>query len=147
MFEIVVASLVIWTLFGIASAIVAKRKGRNGCGWFLLGVLFGPFGLILALVVSSDNEALSKAKLESGQMKKCPYCAELVQREAIKCRFCGSALSATQHDATSNKSIVDPLNQPEEKNQFNQDNNSPLKYIFGFMLFIFALVILIGIIS
>jgi hypothetical protein len=42
----------IWLLCGILGAWIATSKGRGGCFWFLLCAVLGPFGLILAAVVS-----------------------------------------------------------------------------------------------
>lgn len=82
----------IWLLFGVISSIVAVSKGRSGCGWLTLGVVLGPFGFALALMAGPNKTALEEHALKSGDMKMCPYCAELIATNAVKCKFCGENL-------------------------------------------------------
>ena len=79
----------IWLLCGITAAVIYQRKGRSGLAAFVVGVLLGPIGVLLALLTSTDQKAVEKKQLASGEMKKCPHCAELIKNDAKVCRFCG----------------------------------------------------------
>ena len=41
------AFAVMWLLFAVFSSIGAAQKGRTSLGWFMVGLLFGPFGLLV----------------------------------------------------------------------------------------------------
>jgi len=56
-----------------------------------------PIHILIAMnKTKSDNEAIN-----SNDTKKCPYCAELVKKEATVCRYCSKELNANKIEMDS----------------------------------------------
>ena len=85
----------IWVGCGVAASLIAASKGRTGCGWFLIGFLFGPLGLLAALIISPDPAHNIESGLSSGQLRRCPRCAEPIHHSATICRYCQSSVDPT----------------------------------------------------
>ena len=80
--------LFFWAIIGaFVGALVGERKGRRGEG-AALGAILGPLGWLL-IALGPDY----KAERERTESRKCPFCAELVKREAKVCKHCGRDLA------------------------------------------------------
>lgn len=85
-----------WILCGVVCAMVASNKGRDITGWFLIGALLGPIGIVISLVSSKNEGEIEDNNIRSGNYKKCPDCAELIKSEAVVCKHCGRKLNPSQ---------------------------------------------------
>lgn len=79
--------LIIWILFAAFSAAIASSKNRNGFGWFIIGFLFGPFGLIVAALPKIETHSTAKTRQITTPCKKCN---ENIIHNSKICRFCNT---------------------------------------------------------
>lgn len=111
----IVVLLLFWILFCVLVGSFAAHKGRSFAGFFILTVLSSPLiGFIVALCVRSRDQLVAGGEQVEGA-KKCPFCAEVVRAEAIKCKHCGSELPPSPESPKTRE----PMTQAEYKRMFN----------------------------
>jgi len=57
--------LIVMLAFGVFSSIFASQKNRNTVGWFFLGALLGPFGLLVLAMPKLEKNVESQRKSQS----------------------------------------------------------------------------------
>ena len=91
--------LIVYLIFCLVIAAIATSRGRTGIGWFFIAILISPLiSIIIFLVLPEAGvPAAHRVTQNSDPQKRCLYCKELINAEAIKCRFCGSDLTSDEN--------------------------------------------------
>ncbi len=106
--------LIIAVLIGLIPAAIARSKGHSFGTWWLFGALLFIVALPMALLLKPNKTAIEQAKITDEDMKKCPYCAELIKREANVCRYCGREMKRTS-TAPASAPWRDPVEEWDKK--------------------------------
>ena len=87
-----ISYIFIWIACAVLTAVGANSKNRDVLGWLFLGILFGIFALAAVLILP----ALPASEMAPDNTRNCPYCAELVKKEAVICKHCGKEIPAIE---------------------------------------------------
>jgi hypothetical protein len=91
----IVGVLIVAAGLGLIPALIAKSKGRSFGTWWFYGFLIFIVALPHSLMLPSSG----------GDFKKCPFCAEMIRVEAIKCKHCGSSVDSKKGNYIPDKPI------------------------------------------
>lgn len=81
----------IYAAIAYAVARSAARKGRSAVAWFFLAWFFPVISWIIVATMAPSNEALALRGLREGTTRRCGSCREIIQSDAIICRYCGAS--------------------------------------------------------
>jgi hypothetical protein len=117
--------VMLWALFAIFSAILAKSKNRSAFGWGAVGLFCGPFGLLVAALPALPDPLMQMAEqaqmtrqaqmvqqaqiTQQVQTRSCPDCREPIRYDARVCRHCGLRYPYLQEPARSQVAIIAEL--------------------------------------
>lgn len=86
--------LAVWVISTIGGLFL---DGLRGLAW---GFFLGPIGLVIAAVSKPkkvEEIEHKRAIQKESETKRCPYCDELIRRNAIVCKHCKRDLVETEN--------------------------------------------------
>jgi len=92
--QMLIAVFVIWLVCGFIASSIASSRGANSCVGFICGFIFGPLGIVIALLMNGAPVAVAGVgigaahSLPPGIGRECPYCRTQIPAAASVCRFC-----------------------------------------------------------